>query len=340
MPYKRIGKTVYKKLPNGKLESVGVSDSVEKAKAHLRALYAAETNESLTEGLSPEVSKKAVAIFKSMIADKRDSLFKRYGVDAEKVAYGHAIAKAKQINEKQTMQQTDKLREMVRAALKEATPSNRNVAGGIYYSDERSPTSDEELDGYITKPTGANGDTEKWSVYKNTKTGEYSALHRTTREPKRPNQFQPDESKPESDERLHGYTSKETPDGGYEKWAVYYNPSTKSYTTRHRAQDMNEINSTTYINERESVTEDDWKQSDDESDMAKSQLYNLIKDAQRLESMIVDGEQLDAWVQAKLTKAQDYINSVHNYLCGERVEKKHVDIELTERIFNRIKNRM
>ena len=223
MPYKRIGKTVYKKLPNGKLESVGVSDSVEKAKAHLRALYAAETNESLTEGLSPEVSKKAVAIFKSMIADKRDSLFKRYGVDAEKVAYGHAIAKAKQINEKQTMQQTDKLREMVRAAL--STP-------------------------------------------------------------------------------------------------------------------MDEINSTTYINERESVTEDDWKQSDDESDMAKSQLYNLIKDAQRLESMIVDGEQLDAWVQSKLTKAQDYINSVHEYLCGEKSTKKHVDIELTERIFNRIKNRM
>ena len=29
MPYKRIGTTVYKKLPNGKLKSVGVSDSVE-----------------------------------------------------------------------------------------------------------------------------------------------------------------------------------------------------------------------------------------------------------------------------------------------------------------------
>ena len=47
MPYKRIGKTVYKKLPNGKLESVGVSDSVEKAKSHLRALYATETNENM-----------------------------------------------------------------------------------------------------------------------------------------------------------------------------------------------------------------------------------------------------------------------------------------------------
>ena len=340
MPYKRIGTTVYKKLPNGKLKSVGVSDSVDLAKAHLRALYAAETNESLTEGLSPEVSKKAVAIFKSMIADKRDSLFKRYGADAEKVAYGHAIAKAKQINEKQTMQQTDKLREMVRAALKEATPSNRNVAGEIYYSDERPPTSDEELDGYITKPTGIRGDTEKWSVYKNTKTGEYSALHRTTREPKRPTHYMSDESKPEDIEKLDGYTTVETPEGEYERWAVYYNPETDMYTAKHRAQGMNEIDSTAYINERESVTEDDWKQPDDESDMAKSQLHNLIKDAQRLESMIVDGEQLDAWVQAKLTKAQDYINSVHNYLCGEQSTKKHVDIELTERIFNRIKNRM
>jgi hypothetical protein len=47
MPYKRIGKTVYKKLPNGKLESVGTSDSIEKAKAHLRALYASETNENM-----------------------------------------------------------------------------------------------------------------------------------------------------------------------------------------------------------------------------------------------------------------------------------------------------
>ena len=117
MPYKRIGKTVYEKLPNGKLKSVGVSDSVELAKAHLQALYATETKGSLTEGLSPEVSKKAVAIFKSMIADKRDSLFKRYGADAEKVAYGHAIAKAKQLDERKTSTNEEKLREMVRDAL-------------------------------------------------------------------------------------------------------------------------------------------------------------------------------------------------------------------------------
>lgn len=49
----------------------------------------------LTEDLSPEVSEKAKSIFKAMINDKRDQLFKLYGVDAEKVAYGKAISQAK-----------------------------------------------------------------------------------------------------------------------------------------------------------------------------------------------------------------------------------------------------
>jgi len=127
MPYKRIGKTVYKELPNGKLKSVGVSDSVELAKAHLRALYAAEKNESLTEGLSPEVSKKAVAIFKSMIADKRDMLFKKYGADAEKVAYGHAISKAKQLDERKTATNEEKLREIIRTALSTPPKNDSNI---------------------------------------------------------------------------------------------------------------------------------------------------------------------------------------------------------------------
>lgn len=303
MPYKRIGKTVYKKLPNGKLESVGVSDSVEKAKAHLRALYAAETNESLTEGLSPEVSKKAVAIFKSMIADKRDSLFKRYGVDAEKVAYGHAIAKAKQINEKQTMQQTDKLREMVRAAL--STPMDE-INSTTYINERESVTE--------SNPQFEVGDTIQVNPQEYPS---YEFPYGTTGKV-----VDIDKADYMSDQIIYTVRIKHIDGLGYLSNELYVEKPTQ------------------YINERESVTEDDWKQSDDESDMAKSQLYNLIKDAQRLESMIVDGEQLDAWVQAKLTKAQDYINSVHNYLCGERVEKKHVDIELTERIFNRIKNRM
>jgi hypothetical protein len=68
------------------------------------------------------------------------------------------------------------------------------------------------------------------------------------------------------------------------------------------------------------IKEDDWKQGDDESDMAKSQLHSIESNTSKLLSKIDDNEQLDAWVQAKLTKAQDYLQSVYDYLCGEDAE--------------------
>jgi len=52
----------------------------------------------------------------------------------------------------------------------------------------------------------------------------------------------------------------------------------------------------------------------DESQMAKSQLYRTAEYASELEQMIQDGEELDAWVQAKITKASDYLSSVKHYL--------------------------
>jgi hypothetical protein len=68
------------------------------------------------------------------------------------------------------------------------------------------------------------------------------------------------------------------------------------------------------------INEDDWKQGDDESDMAKSQLHSIESNTSKLLSKIDNNEQLDAWVQAKLTKAQDYLQSVYDYLCGEDAE--------------------
>jgi hypothetical protein len=66
------------------------------------------------------------------------------------------------------------------------------------------------------------------------------------------------------------------------------------------------------------LTEDDWMDPNDESDMAKSQLYKVGKYAAGLINMIKDGEQLDAWVQAKLTKAADYLGAVMHYMEGEK----------------------
>lgn len=59
---------------------------------------------------------------------------------------------------------------------------------------------------------------------------------------------------------------------------------------------------------------------DDESQMAKSQLYRTAEYASELELMIQDGEELDAWVQAKITKASDYLSSVKHYLYYKNVK--------------------
>jgi hypothetical protein len=62
-------------------------------------------------------------------------------------------------------------------------------------------------------------------------------------------------------------------------------------------------------------------QSDDESDMAHSQLLSIKSNTDELMNMIDKDEQLDAWVQAKLTKAQDYLEAVSNYLKGEETNQ-------------------
>ena len=56
-----------------------------------------------------------------------------------------------------------------------------------------------------------------------------------------------------------------------------------------------------------------------EGRMAKSQLYRAAEYASELEQMIQDGDELDAWVQAKITKASDYLSSVKHYLYYKNV---------------------
>ena len=65
------------------------------------------------------------------------------------------------------------------------------------------------------------------------------------------------------------------------------------------------------------MEEDHHENPNDDSDMAKSQLYAIAKYALELLQMIKDGDPLDAWVQAKITKASDYIDAVQHYLEGE-----------------------
>jgi hypothetical protein len=59
-------------------------------------------------------------------------------------------------------------------------------------------------------------------------------------------------------------------------------------------------------------------QPDHEASMAKGELYNVVKNAKELFHMIQDGENLEGWVASKITRAADYINSVHDYMMYEK----------------------
>ena len=59
-------------------------------------------------------------------------------------------------------------------------------------------------------------------------------------------------------------------------------------------------------------------QPDHEASMAKGELYNTVKNAKELFHMIKDGENLEGWVASKITRAADYINSVHDYMMYEK----------------------
>jgi hypothetical protein len=63
---------------------------------------------------------------------------------------------------------------------------------------------------------------------------------------------------------------------------------------------------------------------DKEGKMAKSQLYQLARYSAMLHDALEEDDQLEAWVQSKITKAMDYISKVKHYLEYE------MDLEFTE----------
>ena len=63
---------------------------------------------------------------------------------------------------------------------------------------------------------------------------------------------------------------------------------------------------------------------DREGDMAKSDLRSIIANAKRLHDMIEDSTNLPEWVQSKITKSEDYISTVANYMTSE-MNEQHIE---------------
>jgi len=77
--------------------------------------------------MSPEEKAKADEIYKAIIGKERNTLVKRYGKDAEKVAKGRAIKQAQKLAEKKMESSKDRLKEMVKTAL---MGTNEELKGG------------------------------------------------------------------------------------------------------------------------------------------------------------------------------------------------------------------
>ena len=65
----------------------------------------------------------------------------------------------------------------------------------------------------------------------------------------------------------------------------------------------------------------DVNEYDQEGDMAKSDLRSIMANAKRVHDMLEDNDNLPEWVQSKITKAEDYMSTVANYLNAEMNEE-------------------
>lgn len=63
---------------------------------------------------------------------------------------------------------------------------------------------------------------------------------------------------------------------------------------------------------------DDESYDDHEGSMAKAQLMALHKETAAIYNMLGDNEELEGWVQSKITKAADYISAVYRNLEHEK----------------------
>lgn len=76
------------------------------------------------------------------------------------------------------------------------------------------------------------------------------------------------------------------------------------------AKTMSPFKTQTQIKEEEEKTDPD-------SEMAVSQLSRSVDYAKMLIDKLKDKGDLEPWVQAKITKAEDYLNAVYGYYKGK-----------------------
>lgn len=78
--------------------------------------------------------------------------------------------------------------------------------------------------------------------------------------------------------------------------------------------ELGKVYSNPYVNAFQQPTNED---TDPDSQMAVSQLSRSVDYAKMLIDKLKDKGDLEPWVQAKITKAEDYLNAVYGYYKGK-----------------------
>ena len=87
-----------------------------------------------------------------------------------------------------------------------------------------------------------------------------------------------------------------------------------------------------YLKEFKHTEDSEEKAEPNGAGMAKTELFHLANTSKELHDMLEEDYPLDDWMEAKITKAADYIRSVHQYVSydktgeGESDKKDHVTV--------------
>lgn len=79
--------------------------------------------------------------------------------------------------------------------------------------------------------------------------------------------------------------------------------------------ELGKVYSNPYVNAFKIQEEEE--KTDPDSEMAVSQLSRSVDYARMLIDKLKDKGDLEPWVQAKITKAEDYLNAVYGYYKGK-----------------------
>ena len=78
------------------------------------------------------------------------------------------------------------------------------------------------------------------------------------------------------------------------------------------------------IKEEQETVQKLQKMDDPEGEMAGNQAKMAVKYASKIEQMVENMDELEDWVQAKLTLATDYLRTVSEFLEFSDVVKQHI----------------